>query len=118
MTNLHTCVLVAGGGPAGSGGAALLAREGLDVVLCEKERFPRYRIGESLLTSAIPLLDFIGARERIERHGFVKKYGAFFRIKQGEMAGHIDFSKLSRYPYSFQVIRAEFDALLLAHAPP
>jgi len=116
MTVPHTCVLVAGGGPAGSVAAALLAREGLQVVLCEKERFPRYHIGESLLTSAMPLLEFIGARERIERHGFVKKYGAFFRMKRGEVAGHIDFSKLSRYPYSFQVVRSEFDAILLDHA--
>jgi flavine halogenase len=96
--------------------AMLLAREGFDVVVCEKDRFPRYHIGESLLTSAIPLLEFAGALERVERHGFVKKYGGFFRIKHDQPAGYVDFTKLSRYRHSFQVLRSEFDAILLDHA--
>src|ERR1700730_1172555 len=116
MMTERTRVLVAGGGPAGSMTAMLLAREGFDVIVCEKDRFPRYHIGESLLTSVIPLLELVGALERVERHGFVKKYGAFFRIKHDQPAGYIDFTKLSRYPHSFQVLRSEFDAILLDHA--
>jgi flavine halogenase len=112
----RTDVLVAGGGPAGAMTAALLAREGFKVILCEKDGFPRYHIGESLLTSAIPLLEFVGAAERVERHGFVKKRGAYFRVKRDQPAGHIDFGKLSRYRYSYQVLRSEFDAILLDHA--
>jgi flavin-dependent dehydrogenase len=96
--------------------AILLAREGFDVVVCEREQFPRYHIGESLLTSAIPLLDFVGVLERVARHDFVKKYGGFFRVKHDQPAGYIDFTKLSRYRYSFQVLRSEFDAILLDHA--
>jgi glycine/D-amino acid oxidase-like deaminating enzyme len=61
MTSERTGVLVAGGGPAGSMTATLLAREGIDVILCEQEQFPRYHIGESLLTLAVPILDFTGA---------------------------------------------------------
>jgi flavin-dependent dehydrogenase len=116
MTAERTCVLVAGGGPAGTMTAALLAREGLDVILCEKDQFPRYHIGESLLTSAIPLLEFVGAAKRVESHGFVKKYGAYFRVKRDQPAGHIDFGRLARYQYSYQVLRSEFDAILLDHA--
>ena len=112
----RTQVFVAGGGPAGSMTAILLAREGFDVVICEKDRFPRYHIGESLLTSAIPLLEFAGVLDRVERHGFVKKFGGFFRIKRDQPAGYIDFTKLSRYRHSFQVVRSEFDAILLDHA--
>jgi len=112
----RTRVLVAGGGPAGAMTAALLAREGFDVILCEKDQFPRYHIGESLLTSAIPLLEFAGAAERVERHGFVKKRGAYFRVKRDQPAGHIDFGRLARYQYSYQVLRSEFDAILLDHA--
>jgi flavin-dependent dehydrogenase len=96
--------------------AMLLAREGFDVIVCEKTRFPRYHIGESLLTSAIPMLEFAGALERVERHGFIKKYGGFFRVKHDQPAGHVDFTKLSRYPYSFQMLRSELDAILLDHA--
>jgi flavin-dependent dehydrogenase len=116
MMTERTRVLVAGGGPAGSMTAILLAREGFDVIVCEKDRFPRYHIGESLLTSAIPLLDFAGVLERVERHGFLKKYGGFFRVKRDQPAGYIDFTKLSRYRHSFQVLRSEFDAILLDHA--
>jgi flavin-dependent dehydrogenase len=116
MMTERTHVLVAGGGPAGSMTAMLLAREGFDVIVCERDQFPRYHIGESLLTSAIPLLEFAGVLERVKRHGFLKKYGAFFRIKHDQPAGYIDFTKLSRYRHSFQVLRSEFDAILLDHA--
>lgn len=98
----ETTVLVAGGGPAGSLAAAMLAREGVDVTLVEREKFPRYHIGESLLTSAIPVLQFVGAFDRVNAHGFVRKYGGFFRMKQGERPGHIDFTKLSKYRYSIK----------------
>ncbi len=112
----HTKVLVAGGGPAGAMAAILLAREGIEVTLCERERFPRYHIGESLLTSVIPLLKFVDLYKRVDAHGFVRKYGGFFRVKQGEPAGYIDFRKLSRYRHSYQVVRSQFDELLLRYA--
>lgn len=112
----RTRVLVAGGGPAGSMAAILLAREGVEVTVLERDRFPRYHIGESLLTSAIPLLEFVGLSDRVERHGFTKKYGGFFRVKHGYPAGHVDFSKFSKYDHSYQVVRSEFDQLLLDYA--
>lgn len=109
-------VLVAGGGPAGSVAATLLAREGVEVTLVERAKHPRYHIGESLLTSALPMFEFMGVKERIERHGFNKKYGGYFRIKHGDRPGHLDFTKLSKYRHSYQVVRSEFDQLLFEHA--
>ncbi len=110
------CVAVIGGGPAGSSTATLLAREGMDVVLLERDRFPRYHIGESLLLSARQMFDLLGVEEKVAKAGFVKKYGAYFKIKQGLNPGHIDFSRARRYNHSYQVIRSEFDKLLLDHA--
>src|SRR5947209_7492110 len=111
--NTTTQILVVGGGPAGSTTATLLAREGFDVTLIEKEVFPRYHIGESLLPSCLEILDLIDARDIIEKYGFVRKEGGFFAW--GTERWGLDFTKL-RHPYSFQVVRSEFDHLLLEHA--
>ncbi len=69
----ETDVLVVGGGPAGATAATLLARQGHQVRVLERDRFPRYHIGESLLPSLLPVLDALGAREVVEAHGFVRK---------------------------------------------
>ena len=111
--NTSTQVLVIGGGPAGSTTATMLAREGFEVTLIEKEVFPRYHVGESLLPSCLEILDLIGAREKVEQYGFQRKDGGYFAW--GKDSWVLDFRKL-RHPYSFQVVRSEFDHLLLEHS--
>ncbi|MCS6474515.1 tryptophan 7-halogenase, partial [Burkholderia thailandensis] len=111
----RTQVLVIGGGPAGATGAAFLAREGVEVTLVDKEVFPRYHIGESLLPSCLEILTLMGARDTFDRHGFQRKPGAYFNWK-GE-TWKLDFGELGgTYRYSYQVRREEFDHLLLQHA--
>ncbi|MGW0548294.1 NAD(P)/FAD-dependent oxidoreductase [Streptomyces altiplanensis] len=111
----ETDVLVVGGGPAGATAAALLARQGHQVRVLERERFPRYHIGESLLPSLLPVLDVLGTREVVEAHGFVRKTGAFYGW--GGQEWSLGFDEPGRpSAYSFQVIRSQFDQLLLEHA--
>ena len=69
-------IVVIGGGPAGACASALLARMGLDVVLLERERFPRAHVGESLLPGSIPILESLGVMDEVRAAGFVEKPGA------------------------------------------
>jgi flavin-dependent dehydrogenase len=115
VQNCRGCdVLVIGGGPAGSTIAALLAQKGRDVVVLEKERFPRFHIGESLLPLNLPLFARLGLAEEVDRIG-VYKPGA--EVVSDEHARTTTF-RFDRNPhlsvdYSYHVRRAEFDKLLL-----
>jgi flavin-dependent dehydrogenase/glycosyltransferase involved in cell wall biosynthesis len=110
-------VLVVGGGPAGSTAATFLARGGLRVALAEREVFPRFHVGESLLPAMMPLLDRLGVRERFERHGFLIKYGAAFHDQESDIEYRFYFREGQPWPhYSYEVPRAEFDQMLFEHA--
>lgn len=110
-------VLVVGGGPAGAATAAFLARGGLSVALVERDAFPRFKVGESLLPTALPLLDRLGVHEAVAAQGFLVKYGASFHDQESELGHTFYFLRDKPWPpYAYQVSRAEFDHTLLEHA--
>ena len=74
--DLTADVIVIGGGPAGSAAATMLARKGWQVIVLEREQFPRDHVGESLLPASIPVLEELGALPAVENAGFLPKYGA------------------------------------------
>ncbi|MEZ4409270.1 MAG: NAD(P)/FAD-dependent oxidoreductase [Polyangiales bacterium] len=109
-------VAVIGGGPAGSTTAALLAREGRRVVVIDRDRWPRYHIGESLLPGVLPFLEELGAKEAVEALGFHRKTGQTFRWGKDRTPWRLDFRELDVYPYAYFVERADFDHALLQNA--
>jgi halogenation protein CepH len=110
-------VAVIGGGPAGSTAASLLARTGHRVVVFERERFPRYHIGESLLSATLPILAHLGVLTEVERHRFVKKPGGTFLWgSSGEPWSFWFREDPGGYSHAFHVLRSEFDDILLRHS--
>ncbi|KAG6831758.1 hypothetical protein H0H92_007910 [Tricholoma furcatifolium] len=112
----YSQVLIIGAGPAGSYAASALAREGLDVTVLEADKFPRYRIGESLIPSARQYFRFIGAESTLDNHGFVFKPGSTIKFNQFKREGYTDFMALGSENNAWNVIRSEFDQLLMDHA--
>jgi flavin-dependent dehydrogenase len=115
MTNYQECdVVVVGGGPAGVTIAALLAQKSRHVVLLEKDHFPRFHIGESLLPLNLPLFDRLGVADEIRRIG-VYKPGAELVSDAHEAVATFRFADnpYLGVGYSYQVKRSEFDKLLL-----
>ena len=111
-------VVVVGGGPAGSTAAAWLARAGYTVRLFERDQFPRFHIGESLLASVNDVIAAIGAEHLVRQAGFPQKWGATFMLADGSNERFADFGAAPDVPapQTWQVPRATFDELLLRHA--
>ncbi|MEO8585616.1 MAG: NAD(P)/FAD-dependent oxidoreductase [Acidobacteriota bacterium] len=110
--------VVCGGGPGGSTFATLMARMGHSTVVFEREKFPRFHIGESLLPWNVPLFERLGVLSKLQTSGFQVKRGARFYHQGSSLTRPVLFANGvdSDHPSSFQVKRAEFDTLLLDHA--
>jgi FADH2-dependent halogenase len=111
-------VAIVGGGPGGSSAATALARRGRRVVVLERDRFPRFHIGESQLPWSNEVFRALGAGEAIAAGGFVRKWGASFRRPDGDAEQYADFAVAveTPTPQTFQVLRERFDEILLRHA--
>jgi len=111
-------VAIIGGGPAGSTAAALLARAGRRVVVFEREKFPRFHIGESLLPFSMKAFSRLGLHEKFLRAGFMKKFGGEIFGACSEQGTKFYFKDgfRSQTDHSYQVTRADFDKVLLDHA--
>jgi flavin-dependent dehydrogenase len=110
-------VAIIGGGPAGSTAATLLAKSGRRVIVCEREKFPRFHIGESLLPFSMQAFDRLGVREKLDR-SFLPKYGGEIMAACGTRGVKFYFKDgfRSKRDRAYQVTRSEFDKLLLDHS--
>lgn len=110
-------VLILGGGPGGSTLAATLAPRGVRAIVLERERFPRFHIGESLLPKSMEVIQKLGLAEAMDQR-FLRKYGARFLCSETRRVAAYRFAEAfdPTYPYAYEVQRADFDELLLRHA--
>jgi len=107
-------IVIIGGGPAGTTAACLLADKGWSVCLLEKEKHPRFHIGESLLPSNIPIFERLGVLDKIDKIG-VKKYAAEFNSTMTSRAKNIYYfvdAVRKNLPVAYEVRRSEFDQIL------
>lgn len=118
MNNNKYDVIVMGGGPAGSSVAGILAREGRQVILFEKEIFPRHHIGESLMTDTYWTFRRLGLLEKLKESPFVRKYSVQFANPAGKESRPFYFFEAVHHEsaVTWQVTRAKFDELLINHA--
>jgi len=110
-------VIVMGGGPAGSIAALTLQKLGHQVTVFEKEKFPRYRVGESFLPGTLSILHRLGLSDRIDAAGYVQKPSATFLWGKTEAPWTFSFTTPKTedwvFDHAIQVLRSEFDQMLL-----
>src|SRR3954462_10024552 len=118
MSDRTPDVVVIGGGPAGSTASALLAQKGHRVTLFERERFPRFHIGESLIPETYWVLKRLGMLPKMQKSHFVKKYSVQFVNSRGKLSAPFYFwdNKPHECSQTWQVVRSEFDQMMLENA--
>jgi flavin-dependent dehydrogenase len=118
MTQYDFDFAVAGGGPAGTSAAIALAQRGHSVILLERDKFPRFHIGESLLSTANDHFAELGLAAKMEAANFPVKWGARLFTHDGLSGRGVDFASVTevRRPQTYQVPRAEFDRMLMERA--
>src|SRR6266481_2855742 len=111
-------VVVIGGGPAGSTASALIAERGYRVGLFERERFPRFHIGESLIPETYWVLKRLNMLPKMQQSHFVKKYSVQFVNASGKLSAPFYFwdNKPHECSQTWQVVRSEFDKMMLDNA--
>src|SRR5215470_9529992 len=112
-------VIIIGAGPSGSSASALLAEYGHRVIVLEREKFPRYHIGESLIPFTFFPLQRLGLIEKMQQSAFVKKYSVQFISPNGKASQPFYF--FDRYDrdtvaQTWQVLRSEFDQMVMENA--
>lgn len=111
-------VIVVGGGPAGATAATLVAQQGYSVTLFERERFPRYHIGESLIPETFWVLERLQMLDKLRKSHFVKKHSVQFITDRGVLSEPFYFAdnKPHESSQTWQVLRSEFDQMMLENA--
>src|SRR5678815_4727721 len=118
VNETHFETLIIGGGPAGAATGAVLSEHGHNVLVLEREKFPRYHIGESLLPFTFHPLQRLGLIEKMRQSAFIKKYSVQFVSPSGKASQPFYF--FNRYDQNvaqtWQVLRSEFDVIVLDKA--
>ena len=111
-------MVVIGGGPAGSTTSTLIAQQGYKVELFERERFPRFHIGESLIPETYWVLKRLGMLPKMQQSHFVKKHSVQFVNANGKLSAPFYFwdNKPHECSQTWQVVRSEFDKMMLDNA--
>ncbi|MBI4264036.1 MAG: tryptophan 7-halogenase [Acidobacteria bacterium] len=114
----HPEVVVIGGGPAGSTVSTLLAQQGVRVRLFERERFPRFHIGESLIPETYWVLERLDMLPKMRKSRFQKKYSVQFVNGDGRLSAPFSFwdNRPHECSQTWQVVRSEFDQMMLDNA--